>query len=156
MVEEVTRRPGIHARELARSCDVPLSTAGYHLGVLARAGRVAIWHDGRYKRIFPADFPADAAAIHGALRRRAPAAVLRFLADGRDASRRDIALGTRLAVSTVGGALALLHRKGVLAREFRGGRFIYRAREPGRIREIGRSASEHEWEKESPEGRPEA
>jgi DNA-binding MarR family transcriptional regulator len=48
----VRRNPGAHLREIARSLELPLGTALYHLDYLSQTDMVVVRRDGRYKRFF--------------------------------------------------------------------------------------------------------
>ncbi len=48
----LTARPGSHLREVARSLDLPLGTALYHLDYLVSHDLIVVRRDGRYKRFF--------------------------------------------------------------------------------------------------------
>lgn len=50
--ELVSRRPGAHLRDIARTLGLPLGTALYHLDCLEQAERLVVSRDGRYKRYF--------------------------------------------------------------------------------------------------------
>ena len=48
----IRKNPGAHLREVARSLDLPLGTALYHLDYLSQNELIVVRRDGRYKRFF--------------------------------------------------------------------------------------------------------
>jgi len=134
--ERILQEPGIHTRQLARDCGLALSTAAHHLEALRREGKIVARQDGRYRRIFPAGSDPIMMDMAAALRRRLPARVLAVIAGGDAWTRRTIAEATGISGSTLGGALTHLRRSGLLTRELRGGRFVYRASAPALIHEM--------------------
>ncbi|HWG89882.1 MAG TPA: winged helix-turn-helix transcriptional regulator [Candidatus Thermoplasmatota archaeon] len=50
--EFVKGNPGAHLREIARSLNLPLGTALYHLDYLTGSDMIVVRRDGRYKRFF--------------------------------------------------------------------------------------------------------
>lgn len=133
--ERILQEPGIHTRQLARDCGLALSTATHHLEALRREGKIVMRQDGRYRRIFLAGSDPAMMDMAAALRRRLPARVLAVMAGGDAWTRRMIAEATGISGSTLGGALTHLRRSGLLTRELRGGRFVYRACAPALIHE---------------------
>ena len=50
--EYVKTNPGAHLRQIARSLNLPLGTALYHLDYLTGSDMIVVRRDGRYKRFF--------------------------------------------------------------------------------------------------------
>ncbi|MEA3200236.1 MAG: hypothetical protein QOE90_1664 [Thermoplasmata archaeon] len=111
---------------------MPLSTAKYHIEALWRSGRVVLRSDGRYRRIFPAGYDPAMMGVASAMHRRVARQVLVHVAGGEPWTRRSLSAATGVSGSNLGGALTHLCRAGLLARELRGGRFLYRAAGPVR------------------------
>ena len=71
-----------------------------------------------------------------ALMRRVPGLVLTLMMDGNVWTRHGISAVSGIPGSTLGGALVHLHRSGLVERELRGSRFMYRARDPALVRSL--------------------
>ncbi|OGS51146.1 MAG: hypothetical protein A3K65_02415 [Euryarchaeota archaeon RBG_16_68_12] len=123
----VRANPGYHLREIARSTDLSITLADYHLRFLEKHELVSCVMDGEYKRFHPRYAVGDAEArpalssqekaALGFLRQPVPLRVVSFLMEREAAQHKDVLAQVPVSASTLTHHLKKLVAGGVLARD---------------------------------------
>lgn len=108
--------PGAHARRVAETANLPVSTARYHLERLAQGGRIAVESFGQYRAFYPPDVgdPYVRRVLHH-LNRPVAGPILRLLAAHGPLDRARLADAVSRTVSTVSHHLRALREEDVVA-----------------------------------------
>ncbi|HLE53824.1 MAG TPA: ArsR family transcriptional regulator [Thermoplasmata archaeon] len=135
----VRQSPGFHLREIARSLNLSITLADYHLRFLEKHELVSATMDGEYKRYFPRSMPGDQdarpalsdqqKAVLAYLRQPVPLKVLAFLMERDFATHKDILEHVPVSPSTLSHHLKKMQFAGILARADPGDKG-YRVAEP--------------------------
>ncbi len=122
----VRQNPGFHLREIARSLNLSITLADYHLRFLEKNELVSATMDGEYKRYFPRSMPGDQdarpaltesqKAVLSYLRQPVPLKVLAFLMERDFATHKEILEHVPVSPSTLSHHLKKMQYAGVLAR----------------------------------------
>lgn len=114
----VSRNPGSHLREIARSVQLPLGTALYHLNCLEDADRVTITRDGRYKRYFLKHALGRREKEYvSALHHAVPRAIVYALAAKGARTQRELSRDANVSRSTLSFHVNRLVNQGILSCE---------------------------------------
>ena len=123
----VRAKPGYHLREIARTTNLSITLADYHLRFLEKHELVSSAMDGEYKRFYPRYPLGDAAArpaltdrekvALGFLRQRVPLQAISFLMEREGALHGEILARVPISASTLTHHLKKLLRAGVIARD---------------------------------------
>ena len=121
----VRRSPGYHLREIARSLNLSITLADYHLRFLEKNELVAASMDGEYKRYYPRSQPGDAESrpalsdfekrVLAYLRQPVPFQVLAFLMGRESAAHKEILDHVPVSPSTLSHHLKKMQGAGILA-----------------------------------------
>lgn len=121
----VRQNPGFHLREIARSLNLSITLADYHLRFLEKNELVSAAMDGEYKRYYPRSLPGDPDArpaltadqkqVLAYLRQPVPFRVLAFLMEREDGTHKEILEHVPVSPSTLSHHLKKMQYAGVLA-----------------------------------------
>ncbi len=122
----VRQNPGFHLREIARSLNLSITLADYHLRFLEKNDLVSATMDGEYKRYYPRSLPGDAEArpaltddekrVLAYLRQPVPFRVLAFLMEREVASHKEILAHVPVSPSTLSHHLKKMQYAGIVGR----------------------------------------
>lgn len=110
----ITRRPGIHASELAREVEEPWGTVQYHLALLRKAELVNAVESGRERRFFPDDVDPAKARLLGLLHHGRRPDITRFIAEHPGARQVDICKALGVSRKTFRASIAPLVEQGLV------------------------------------------
>ncbi len=135
----VRQNPGFHLREIARSLNLSITLADYHLRFLEKNELLSSAMDGEYKRYYPRSVPGDQEArpaltegqkqILAYLRQPVPFRILAILMEREGATHKEILEHVSVSASTLSHHLKKMQYAGVLARGEAGDRG-YRVADP--------------------------
>lgn len=138
----VRRNPGIHLREIARSLNLSITLADYHLRFLEKNDLVSAAMDGEYKRYYPRSVPGDEAArpalseqqkqILAYLRQPVPLRIVNYLMEREEATHKEILERVPVSGSTLSHHLKKMQFAGIIARPEAGTRG-YRVLDPKEV-----------------------
>jgi len=122
----VRQNPGFHLREIARSLNLSITLADYHLRFLEKHDLASATMDGEYKRYYPRSMPGDQdsrpalsdqqKAVLAYLRQPVPLKVLAFLMERDFATHKEILEHVPVSPSTLSHHLKKMQFAGILAR----------------------------------------
>lgn len=138
LYQYVRSNPGFHLREIARSMNLSITLADYHLRFLEKHELVSWSMDGEYKRYYPRSRIGDAESrpalsedekrVLAYLRQPIPFRVLAFLMEREAASHKEILGHVPVSPSTLSHHLKKMQYAGILGKaEDRSG---YRVADP--------------------------
>jgi len=138
LYQYVRSNPGFHLREIARTLNLSITLADYHLRFLEKNDLVSWTMDGEYKRYYPRSRPGDPESraaltddekrVLAYLRQPVPFRVLAFLMEREAATHKEILAHVPVSPSTLSHHLKKMQYAGILAKaQDRGG---YRVANP--------------------------
>jgi len=126
LFEFVRKNPGFHLREIARTVNLSITLADYHLRFLEKHELLSSTMDGEYKRYYPRSMPGDATArpaltdtekqILALLRQAIPFRILAHLMERESATHKEILDQVPVSASTLSHHLKKMTGTGVVAR----------------------------------------
>ena len=130
----IRKKPGIHFRELQRQADMAFGEVEYHLGVLEKTDVITKAIESYHTRYYPVDeLTSDEKEIMGLLRQEKLREILLFILSEGEAGHGDIVNRFHLLKSTATFYMDKLISGGVVEREKRGRRVVYKVMEPRTI-----------------------
>jgi predicted transcriptional regulator len=125
LYQYVRSNPGFHLREIARTLNLSITLADYHLRFLEKNELVSWTMDGEYKRYYPRSLPGDASRrpalsddakrVLAYLRQPVPFRVLAFLMEREAATHKEILDQVPVSPSTLSHHLKKMQYAGILA-----------------------------------------
>ncbi len=131
---EIQKTPGIHFREIMRSCEVSTGQLSHHLSVLKRLGLIREEKHGRNARFYPLGLNDHEREILSFLRHQSARRILLLLLENPSIAHKELTSKMELSPSTISWHLEQLKQKSVIGFEKKGKEHHYFLTHPDDVR----------------------
>lgn len=126
----IKSNPGIQFRGICASLNLSIGVVQYHLGILAKAGLLSIFRDGRYKRYFKSKrFTKREMTIISLLRHRTAERILSIILKRHHSSHNQLASKLSISSQALTWQMNRLEEVGIVKRAKDGMKTVYSMRE---------------------------